>query len=63
VAMLLGSAAVVVGLLLSFHLATATAATIAGLTVLTFFVALAIQELRDAVVRRRAGRHAGRAAA
>lgn len=55
VAMLLGGLAVVVGLLLSFHLALATAATIAGLTVLTFFVVLAIQEARHrvAVVRRR----------
>jgi ABC-type Mn2+/Zn2+ transport system permease subunit len=61
VAMLLGSAAVVVGLLLSFHLATATAATIAGLTVLTFFVTLAVQEARDRVVRHRAGRPAERA--
>jgi len=36
-----GSLAVVVGLLLSFHLATATAATIAGVSVLGFFVTLA----------------------
>jgi ABC-type Mn2+/Zn2+ transport system permease subunit len=43
-AMLLGSLAVVVGLLISFHLATATAATIAGLTVLMFFLVLAWQE-------------------
>jgi ABC-type Mn2+/Zn2+ transport system permease subunit len=56
VAMLLGAVAVVAGLLLSFHLATATAATIAGLTVLMFFAALAIQEVKDQVVRRRAGR-------
>ncbi len=46
-AMLLGSLAVVVGLLLSFHLATATAATIAGLTVLMFFLVLAWQEARS----------------
>ena len=46
-AMLLGSLAVVVGLLVSFHLATATAATIAGLTVLMFFLVLAWQEARS----------------
>ena len=46
-AMLLGSLAVVVGLLVSFHLATATAATIAGLTVLMFFLVLAWQEVHS----------------
>jgi ABC-type Mn2+/Zn2+ transport system permease subunit len=46
-AMLLGSLAVVVGLLISFHLATATAATIAGLTVLMFFLVLAWQEVHS----------------
>jgi ABC-type Mn2+/Zn2+ transport system permease subunit len=49
VAMLLGSAAVVAGLLVSFHLGTATAATIAGLTVLLFFVTLAVRETIDRV--------------
>jgi ABC-type Mn2+/Zn2+ transport system permease subunit len=38
-----GSLAVLVGLLLSFHLATATAATIAGVSVLGFFLVLAGQ--------------------
>jgi ABC-type Mn2+/Zn2+ transport system permease subunit len=38
-----GSAAVLIGLLLSYHLATATAATIAGVSVLGFFVVLAGQ--------------------
>jgi ABC-type Mn2+/Zn2+ transport system permease subunit len=47
VAMLLGGLAVVLGLLVSFHLGTATAATIAGLTVLMFFLTLAIQEVSD----------------
>ncbi|MFA9432111.1 metal ABC transporter permease [Egicoccus sp. AB-alg2] len=44
VAMLLGAVAVVTGLLVSFHLGTATAATIAGLTVLMFFLVLAAKE-------------------
>jgi ABC-type Mn2+/Zn2+ transport system permease subunit len=47
VATLLGCVAVVLGLLISFHYATATAATIAGLTVLMFFLTLALQEVRD----------------
>jgi ABC-type Mn2+/Zn2+ transport system permease subunit len=47
VATLLGCVAVVLGLLISFHYATATAATIAGLTVLMFFMTLALQEVRD----------------
>jgi ABC-type Mn2+/Zn2+ transport system permease subunit len=63
VAMLVGATAVVAGLLISYHLATATAATIAGLTVLMFFVALAIQEVRVKVVRHRAGRAEERSAA
>ncbi len=55
VAMLLGGLAVVLGLLISFHYATATAATIAGLTVLMFFLTLALLEARDRVraLRRR----------
>jgi ABC-type Mn2+/Zn2+ transport system permease subunit len=40
-----GSLAVLVGLLLSYHLATATAATIAGVSVLGFFVVLAATSL------------------
>ena len=40
-----GSLAVLVGLLLSYHLATATAATIAGVSVLGFFVMLAMTSL------------------
>jgi ABC-type Mn2+/Zn2+ transport system permease subunit len=40
-----GSLAVLVGLLLSYHLATATAATIAGVSVLGFFVVLAVTSL------------------
>ena len=43
VSVLFGSLAVVLGLLVSYHLATATAATIAGLSVLGFFVVLAGQ--------------------
>lgn len=61
VSMAIGSAGVVVGLLVSYHLATATAATIAGLTVLTFFVVLAIREAVDAYGRMR--RERARAAA
>ena len=44
-AMGFGSLAVLVGLLLSYHLATATAATIAGVSVLGFFVVLAATNL------------------
>jgi len=44
-----GSAAVLVGLVLSYHLATATAATIAGVSVLSFFVVLAGQNALRAV--------------
>lgn len=40
-----GSAAVLIGLLLSYHLATATAATIAGVSVLGFFVMLSATSL------------------
>jgi ABC-type Mn2+/Zn2+ transport system permease subunit len=49
VAMLIGAAGVVVGLLISFHAGTATAPTIAGLTVLAFFVTLALREAHDRV--------------
>jgi ABC-type Mn2+/Zn2+ transport system permease subunit len=44
-----GSLAVVVGLLLSYHLATATAATIAGVSVLGFFLVLTVQNLAAAL--------------
>jgi len=58
VAMLVGALGVVVGLLLSYHLRTATAPTIAGLTVLAFFVVLTIRELTDRVARMRGPRPA-----
>jgi ABC-type Mn2+/Zn2+ transport system permease subunit len=44
-----GSSAVLIGLLLSYHLATATAATIAGVSVLGFFLVLAGQSAVQAV--------------
>ncbi len=43
-AMLIGSASVVVGLLISFHHGTAGGATIAGTSVLVFFAALVVRE-------------------
>lgn len=48
-----GSTAVVAGLLLSYWAATATAATIAGLSVLGFFVVLTAVELRAQLTLRR----------
>lgn len=48
-----GTVAVVVGLLVSFHLGTATAPTIAGLTVVQFFAVLL---LRDALAARHGAR-------
>lgn len=56
VAVLVGSFGVVVGLLVSYHAATATAATIAGITVLAFFTVLTAREISDrvAAARRRA---------
>lgn len=54
VATVLGSLAVVVGLIVSYHAATATGPTMAGLAVLTFFVVLAGVEVRDRLGRRRA---------
>ncbi len=51
-----GSAAVVAGLLVSYHAATATGPTIAGLAVAAFFVVLAGAELRDRLARGRAVR-------
>lgn len=49
-AVLLGTLAVVTGLLISWHLSTATGATMAAVSVVLFFLVLA---LRDAVVRLR----------
>jgi len=45
VSVVFGSLAVVVGLVLSYHLAIATAATIAGVSVLGFFVVLGAQNV------------------
>lgn len=47
----LGSAAVVAGLLVSFHYGTAGGATIAGFSVLEFFIVLAATEVRGALRR------------
>jgi len=51
VAMLIGAACVLAGLLISFHAGTAGGATIAGLSVLVFFVMLAIKEVGRTVRR------------
>jgi ABC-type Mn2+/Zn2+ transport system permease subunit len=51
--MLLGALAVVAGLLVSFHHGTAGGATIAGFSVLQFFIVLAARELLVAVRRAR----------
>jgi len=51
VSVLVGAFGVVAGLLVSYHFGTATAATIAGLSVLTFFVVLTIREAVDAARR------------
>ena len=56
VAMLVGMLGVFIGLLVSFHFATATAPTIAGLTVLAFFLVLTVQEARTWVDRLRSRR-------
>lgn len=53
VAVLVGSLGVVVGLLVSFHAATATAPTIAGLTVLAFFAVLTVREVSEQLGRLR----------
>lgn len=53
VAIVVGTLSVVGGLLISFHFATAGSATIAGLSVLQFFVVLAVKEIA-AVFRRSA---------
>ncbi len=49
VAMVLGGVAVFFGLLISFHYGTAGGATIAGLSVLEFFVVLVAKEVREAL--------------
>lgn len=51
----IGSLAVVVGLSASYRLGLAAAPTIAGLTVVQFFVVLLAREARDAFARRAAG--------
>lgn len=56
VAVGVGWFSVIVGLIVSFHAATATGPTIAGLSVLTFFLVLAAVEVRDQLARRRATR-------
>jgi len=54
VAVLLGWLAVVVGLLISYHQDTAAGATMAGVSVLIFFLVLSVQELLSAARSRRA---------
>jgi ABC-type Mn2+/Zn2+ transport system permease subunit len=49
----LGSAAVVIGLLASWHLGTAAGATVAAVAVLTFFVVLVARDVADRIVRHR----------
>jgi ABC-type Mn2+/Zn2+ transport system permease subunit len=49
VSVLLGSVSVVAGLVVSYHYGTATAATIAGLSVLLFFVVLTVREVSTVV--------------
>lgn len=57
VSVAVGATGVLLGLLISYHLATATAATIAGLTVAMFFAVLAVRESMDQVTSwRRSGR-------
>lgn len=53
VAMGIGAVCVYLGLLVSFHYGTAGGATIAGLTVLAFFLVLTVKEATDAVARLR----------
>lgn len=48
VAIVLGAVSVVAGLLVSFHFGTAGSATIAGFSVLQFFIVLAVRELSAA---------------
>lgn len=58
VSVLVGSVATFVGLLVSYHAGTATAPTIAGLSVLGFFLVLTAVELRTRLARRHATRTA-----
>ncbi len=60
VSILVGAISVLAGLLISFYFGTATAATIAGLTVLLYFVVLTVRETIDALRRwrSRSRRHA-----
>ncbi len=51
VSILIGSLSVVAGLLISFHFGTAGGATISGLSILQFFVVLAVKELAVALRR------------
>lgn len=51
--MLLGAAAVIAGLLVSFHYGTAGGATIAGFSVLQFFIVLVVMEAMAALRRTR----------
>lgn len=62
-AMGFGAVAVVVGLLVSFHLGTAGSATMASLAVIEFFVTLTIRELYDRLRTRREGGDALRGSA
>lgn len=52
VSMLVGAVSVVAGLYISFHYGTAGGATMAGLSVLAFFVVLGVRETLDLVRRR-----------
>lgn len=52
-AVVLGSLSVVIGLVLSYHHGTAGGATVAGVSVAGFFVALLVREVSTAVVARR----------
>jgi len=56
VSMAVGALGVFIGLLISFHAGTATAPTIAGLTVVAFFLVLAVKEVRAGAQRYRRGR-------
>lgn len=56
VSVLVGAIGVVLGLLISFHAATATSPTIAGLTVLNFFLLLSALEVREQLRRFRSRR-------
>lgn len=53
-AVALGTVAVVAGLIVSYHAGTAAAPTVAALTVVEFFLALAVREIGDAVRSSRA---------